>query len=146
MSKIKPFTYQIWPPHLCITCFRTYLDVCRKITEWIFSLKSLDPPNHSLGQVPNKFGFFWHLPLCQILKHPHQQTPPPDWDWARWSTWRGRGRGLTPTFSLKSDRNVQNCQSWDKRRLVRPFFSRLLGRALSGETWRKGSFPCPGWV
>ena len=48
---------QIWPPHLCITCFRTFLDVCSK-NNWmdIFTKKfgtldlDLDPPTHSLGQ------------------------------------------------------------------------------------------------
>ena len=50
---------QIWPPHLCITCFRTFLDVCSK-NNWmvIFTKKfgtldpPLDPPTHSLGQSP----------------------------------------------------------------------------------------------
>ena len=50
---------QIWPPHLCITCFRTFLDICSK-TNWmvIFTKKfgtldpPLDPPTHSLGQSP----------------------------------------------------------------------------------------------
>ena len=49
---------QIWPPH-CITCFRTFLDVCSK-NNWmvIFTKKfgtldpPLDPPTHSLGQSP----------------------------------------------------------------------------------------------
>ena len=50
---------QVWPPHLCITCFRTFLDVCSK-NNWmaIFTKKfgtldpPLDPPTHSLGQSP----------------------------------------------------------------------------------------------
>ena len=50
---------QIWPPHLCITCFRTFLDVCSK-NNWmdIFTKKfgtfdlDLYPPTHSLGQSP----------------------------------------------------------------------------------------------
>ena len=50
---------QIWRPHLCITCFRTFLDVCSK-NNWmvIFTKKfgtldpPLDPPTHSLGQSP----------------------------------------------------------------------------------------------
>ena len=48
---------QIWPPHLCITCFRTFLDICSK-NNWMviftkkFGTLDLDPPTHSLGQSP----------------------------------------------------------------------------------------------
>ena len=53
---------QIWPPHLYITCFRTFLDVCSK-NNWmvIFTKKfgTLDPPTHSLGQSPKKIRVFF---------------------------------------------------------------------------------------
>ena len=57
---------QIWPPHLCITCFRTFLDVCSK-NDWmvVFTKEfgTLDPHLPIVwDKVPNKFGFFWHLP------------------------------------------------------------------------------------
>ena len=45
-----------------------------KITEWLFSLKSLGLWTHLWthlpivwDKVPNKFGFFWHLPLVIML-------------------------------------------------------------------------------
>ena len=57
---------QIWPPHLCITCFRTFLDVCSK-NDWmvVFTKEfgTLDPHLPIVWDKVPKKTFFLHLPL-----------------------------------------------------------------------------------
>ena len=61
---------QIWPPHLCITCFRTFLDVCSK-NNWmvIFTKKfgTLDPHLPIVwDKVPKKTFFLDTFPKLII--------------------------------------------------------------------------------
>ena len=37
---------QIWPPHLCITCFRTFLDVCSKNNWMVIFTKKFRTPTY----------------------------------------------------------------------------------------------------